>query len=49
MKTEPLVSLQRIERAIYQVRGQKIMMDSDLAQSDVSGRPANRLSTLNQL
>lgn len=32
MKTEPVIPVERIQRAIYLLRGQKVMLDADLAE-----------------
>jgi hypothetical protein len=32
MKAKPAISVQRIERLIYVIRGQKVMLDNDLAE-----------------
>ena len=31
MKTQPLIPVERIQRAIYLLRGEKVMLDADLA------------------
>lgn len=39
---EALVPIERIERLIYLIRGQKVMLDSDLA--EIYGVPTHRLN-----
>jgi hypothetical protein len=43
MSKTNLISMQKIEKAIYLVRGEKVMLDRDLASLyDVSTAPLNR-------